>query len=88
MKENTTLWLYDALKLYADDKWESGNQLKICENVSLRFKQTYGGYWGCVASDGYENIIYAYIFGEAYIRYDLPNKLSFLIVKPSCNRGK
>jgi hypothetical protein len=88
MKETTILWLYDALKLYADDNWESGNQEKICKNVSLRFDQKYGGYWDCLASDGYENIIYAYLLGEAYIRYDLPNKLSFVIFKPSSNRGK
>ena len=89
MKENTTLWLYDALKLYADDKWESGNQKKICEYMSLRFKQTYEGNWGCLTS-GYENIIYdIYLYtNEAYIRYDLPNKLSFVIFKPSSNRGK
>ena len=89
MKENTTLWLYDALKLYADDKWEKGNQLKICKYVSLRFKQTYKGNWGCTASNGYINIIYEYITSvEAHIRYDLPNKLSFQIFKVSSDRGK
>ena len=89
MQENTTLWLYDALKLYADDKWESGNQLKICEYVSLRFKQTYEGHWSCLASDGYENDIYLYpTLNEAEIFYALPNKLSFFIFKPSSNRGK
>ena len=87
MKENIALWLYDALKLYADDKWKIGNQIEICGYVSLRFKQTYEGNWGCATSNG--NNPYAYIPGiKAYISYDLPNKLSFYIFKFSSNRGK
>ena len=87
--ENTTRWLYEALQIYADDNWKDGNQNKICNFVTSEFEKTYGEYWGCLTSDGYENIIYgSQPHTEESIRYDLPNDLSFYIFKIFSNMRK
>ena len=63
MKENTTLWLYDALKLYADDNWVDGNQKLICRYIYSKLKETdHVLSWGCLGSES--NNIYGWRIGK------------------------
>uniref|UniRef100_A0A914DHX6 Protein kinase domain-containing protein n=1 Tax=Acrobeloides nanus TaxID=290746 RepID=A0A914DHX6_9BILA len=88
IKEDVITWLYESLKLYADDNWVEGNQNKICTDVGKKLDEKYEQYWVCMASPSNDHNIYGYNTYEqkdGLIYFDLPNGLLFQIMKSANN---
>uniref|UniRef100_A0A914DSJ3 receptor protein-tyrosine kinase n=1 Tax=Acrobeloides nanus TaxID=290746 RepID=A0A914DSJ3_9BILA len=88
IKEDVITWLYESLKLYADDNWVEGNQNKICTDVGKKLDEKYEQYWTCMASPSNDHNIYGYNTYEqkdGLIYFDLPNGLMFQIMKSANN---